>query len=104
MNKMNIMIFIITISEGLRKGLYWGQRNRKEFAMDDWNRIGTCMQDAGCSDDEIARAETLCRAGAAEELLRCLRLCRSEQLEALHEKQKQLDRLDGLIRRTQNQL
>ena len=41
---------------------------------------------------------------AAEELLRCLRLCRSEQLEALHEKQKQLDRLDSLIRRTQNQL
>ena len=63
--------------------------------MDDWNRIGTCMQDAGCSDAEIARAE---------DLLRCLRLCRSEQLEALHEKQKQLDRLDGLIRRTQNQL
>ncbi len=71
--------------------------------MDDWNRIGTCMQDAGCSDAEIARAEALCRAGAAEELLRCLRLCRSEQLETLHEKQKQLDRLDSLIRRTQNQ-
>ena len=35
--------------------------------MDDWNRIGTCMQDAGCSDAEIARAETLCRAGAAED-------------------------------------
>ena len=33
-------------------------RNRKEFAMDDWNRIGTYMQDAGCSDAEIARAET----------------------------------------------
>ena len=104
MNKTNIMIFIITISAGLRKGLYYAQETRKEFAMDDWNHIGTCMQDAGCTADEIARAAMLCRAGAAEELLRCLRLCRSEQLETLHEKQKQLDRLDSLIRRTQNQL
>ncbi len=103
MNRKNIMIFIITISARLRKGLYWDQTNGKEFAMDDWNRIGTCMQDAGCSDAEIARAEALCRAGAADALLHCLRLCRSEQLEALHEKQKQLDRLDSLIRRTQNQ-
>ena len=72
--------------------------------MDDWKHISACMQDAGCRDEEIARAEALCRAGTAEELLRCLRLCRCSQLEALHEKQKQLDRLDNLIRRTQNQL
>ena len=56
--------------------------------MDDWNRIGTCMQDAGCSDAEIARAETLCRAGAAEELLRSLRLCRSELLELRFHRQR----------------
>ncbi len=69
--------------------------------MDGWDRFCASMADAGCGDAAIARAGELYRVGAAEELVRCLRFCRCEQLEALHERQRQLDRLDDLIRRTQ---
>ena len=58
------------------------------------------MEDAGCDEQSILRAESLYALGAKAELVRCLRLCRCEQLDALHEKQKQLDRLDLLIRQT----
>ena len=59
------------------------------------------MEAAGCEENSIRRAEALFAAGAREELIRCLRSCRCEQLDALHEKQRQLDRLDLLIRKTQ---
>ena len=38
--------------------------------------------------------------GRSEDLIRCLRSCRCETLEEIHQKQKQLDRLDMLIRET----
>ena len=69
--------------------------------MDDRNSLRRSMEDAGCDEASIRRAEALCAAGAREALLCCLRCCRSEQLDALHEKQKQLDRLDLLIRKAQ---
>ena len=69
--------------------------------MEDWKRISENMEDAGCGPAAIERARELYGAGATEDLLRCLRSCRCEQLERLHEKQRQLDRLDDLIRRTQ---
>ena len=69
--------------------------------MDVWTSLRSEMEDAGCAGDSIARAEELIAAGARDELVRCLRRCRCEQIEALHEKQKQLDRLDLLIRRAQ---
>ena len=69
--------------------------------MDDWTSLRSRMQDAGCDENSITRAETLYAAGAREELIRCLRFCRCEQLDALHEKQKQLDRLDLIIRKAQ---
>ena len=68
--------------------------------MDDWTRIRECMTDAGCSEAAIERAGRLFASGASEELLRCLRSCRCDALEEIHAKQRQLDRLDGLIRRT----
>ena len=64
-----------------------------------WLRRG--LEDAGCDEQSIRRAESLYASGARDELIRCLRCCRCEQLDALHEKQKQLDRLDLLIRKTQ---
>ncbi len=72
--------------------------------MDDWNRLQTHLRDAGCDEQTISRAEGLYAAGAWAELNRCLRLCRCAQLEALHLRQKQLDRLDLLIRQTQNRM
>ena len=70
--------------------------------MHDWARMKECMEDSGCSASAIRRAENLYQTGTVEELIRCLRSCRCDALEELHKKQKQLDRLDGLIRDTKN--
>ena len=69
--------------------------------MDEWASLRGRMEDAGCDEQSIQRAESLCARGAKDELIRCLRSCRCSQLDVLHEKQKQLDRLDLLIRKTQ---
>lgn len=70
--------------------------------MQDWARMRECMEDSGCSALAIRRAEDLYQTGAVEDLIRCLRACRCDALEEIHEKQKQLDRLDMLIRDTRN--
>lgn len=70
--------------------------------MVDWNTMRECMCDTGCSEATIQRAEHFYQNGSAEDLIRCLRSCRCDALEELHEKQKQLDRLDRLIRETKN--
>ena len=69
--------------------------------MDERTALSRAMADAGCDGASIARAEALYDSGARGELVCCLRRCRSEQLDALHERQRQLDRLDRLIRETQ---
>lgn len=68
--------------------------------VDDGTSLRSRMEDAGCDEQSIQRAEALFASGARDELIRCLRFCRCQQLDALHEKQKQLDRLDLLIRKT----
>ncbi len=70
--------------------------------MEVWSEMRECMKDAGCSAEAISRAESFLAAGAVEDLIRCLRSCRCEALEELHQRQKQLDRLDMLIRDTRN--
>ncbi|MBR0160574.1 MAG: hypothetical protein IJQ02_04740 [Oscillospiraceae bacterium] len=60
------------------------------------------MEDSGCSATATRRAENLYQTGAVEDFIRYLRACRCDALEAIHEKQKQLDRLDRLIRDTKN--
>ena len=72
--------------------------------MDAWLRMRECMTDAGCSETAIERAGQLYEIGATEELICCLRSCRCDALEKLHEKQRQLDRLDGLIREARHNL
>lgn len=67
--------------------------------VDDWTSLRSSMQDAGCEESSVRRAEALYGAGARTELIRWLRSCRCRQLEELHEKQKKLDRLDLMIRR-----
>ena len=68
--------------------------------MVEWSSMKECMADAGCSETAIQRAAQLYRNGRSEDLIRCLRSCRCETLEEIHQKQKQLDRLDMLIRET----
>ena len=70
--------------------------------MENWTRIRECMEDSGCSAAAVRRAEALFQGGAVDDLIRCLRSCRCDALEEIHEKQKQLDRLDRLIRDTKN--
>ena len=70
--------------------------------MKDWKAIRECMIDAGCSTEAIERAENLWQSGRPADLLHCLRTCRCDTLEEIHEKQKQLDRMDMLIRDTKN--
>ena len=70
--------------------------------MDGWTEMKECMEESGCSAEAICRAESLYQANAVKELLHCLRSCRSDTLEKIHEKQKQLDRLDKLIRDAKN--
>ncbi len=69
--------------------------------MEGWKEMRACMEDAGCPVETVGKAERYYEAGAVGDLIRCLRSCRCEQLDALHEKQRQLDRLDLLIRKTQ---
>ena len=68
--------------------------------MDERASLRSHMEAAGCEETSIRQAESLLAAGARAVLIRCLRSCRCEQLDALHEKQRQLDRLDLLIRKT----
>ena len=70
--------------------------------MIDWASMRECMTDAGCSETTVLCAEHFYQNGSAEDLIRCLRSCRCDALEEIHEKQKQLDRLDRLIRETKN--
>ena len=70
--------------------------------MVDWTGMRECMTDAGCSEAAIRRAEHFYQSGSAEDLIHCLRSCRCDALEEIHEKQRQLDRLDKLIRETKN--
>ena len=70
--------------------------------MVDWASMRECMNDAGCSESTIRRAEHFYQSGSAEDLIHCLRSCRCDALQEIHEKQRQLDRLDKLIRETKN--
>ena len=69
--------------------------------MDEKLSLRSCMEDAGCAEASIRRAEALLDIGARDELICCLRLCRAEQLDTLHDMLRRLDRLDLLIRKTQ---
>ncbi len=62
------------------------------------------MEDAGCCGEELDTAERLCRAGETGDLVRFLRQCRGNRLEELHERQRNLDRLDRLIRQAKAEL
>ena len=63
--------------------------------------VADTLTDAGCAPAAVEKAERLLTAGNTEALLRHLRLCRCGLMEELHEKQKRVDRMDQLIRRTE---
>lgn len=62
--------------------------------------LKNCMEDAGMSQDAVAKAITLYQCDAREELVRFLRLRRCELVEEMHESQRRVDRMDYLIRQS----
>ena len=102
MQKKNIMIFIITISAGKRKGLQWKHREKERWLMDEFlESMATVLSENGCGRDAAEKAERLLAAGRTEDLIRHLRLCRCGLMEDLHESQRRVDRMDYLIRKTE---
>ena len=59
------------------------------------------MKAAGCSTADMDLIQRKFEAGLDEELLLCLRKCRCRLIEEMHQKQRNVDRIDNLIRRTQ---
>ena len=60
------------------------------------------MKAAGCSSADTDRVMRMHEAGMDEEILICLRKCRCSMIEDLHERQKKIDHIDSLIRRSVN--
>lgn len=63
--------------------------------------ITAVLADTGCSQTIIDFAESLQKSGHTEELIRCLKLCRCELMDELHEQYKKIDCLDYVIRQTE---
>ena len=59
------------------------------------------LADAGCEQSAIERAARLMEAGQTDELIRHLRRCRCELVDAMHESQRRVDRMDTLIRQAE---
>ena len=106
--KKNIMIFIITISEGYVNVLYCRcqkkvRRRKDEMMSEQTESLLAGMADAGCKTEEIEKAECILQAGRLSELTRFLKQCRCGLLERMHESQKRVDIMDYLIRKTEKQ-
>ena len=61
------------------------------------------MADAGCTADEINKAERILQSGDLSEMTRFLKQCRCGLLDKMHESQKRVDLMDYLIRKTEKQ-
>lgn len=64
--------------------------------------LKSCMEDAGIRQEAVAKAIELYQRDAHDELVRFLRLQRCELVAEMHESQRRVDRMDFLIRLTNN--
>ncbi len=70
--------------------------------MDDrLRRLRDDLHEIGCDQAEIADAERLIQAGDDEALIKHLRKCRCSLLEEMHACGRRIDRMDQLIRRSE---
>ena len=60
------------------------------------------MKAAGCSNTDTERVRNMHKAGLDEEVIHCLRKCRCSLMDDLRESQRRVDRMDRLIRMTEN--
>ena len=56
------------------------------------------MAAAGCSDADVDKVRCMHEVGMDAEIIRCLKGCRCALLDELHEKQRNVDMMDKLIR------
>ena len=56
------------------------------------------MKAAGCSGTDMERVFNMHKAGLDEEIIHCLRKCRSALMDDLRDSQRRVDRMDRLIR------
>ena len=60
------------------------------------------MKAAGCSDTDTERVMNMHKAGLDKEIIPCLRKCRCSLMDDLRDSQRRVDRMDRLIRMTEN--
>lgn len=70
--------------------------NREDIEM-----IIANMDAAGCSTEDMTRIRAMHEAGLDSGILSCLRRCRCDLMDELHETQRRVDKMDHLIRMTQ---
>ena len=68
----------------------------------DIEKIIGNMTDAGCSSGDIERVRRLHESGFDDDIIRCLRRCRCDLIEELHNSQRRVDCMDHLIRAAEN--
>ena len=64
----------------------------------DIEKIISDMMAAGCSQADADRVRSMHEAGMDAEIIQCLKKCRCDRMDELHDKQRSVDRLDRLIR------
>jgi hypothetical protein len=67
----------------------------------DIEKVIRNMEDAGCCSDDLDRVKSMHEAGLDSEIIRCLKRCRCDLIEELHESQRRVDCMDHLIRATE---
>ena len=68
-----------------------------------WEDLCQALADAGCGVDAAQGAARLLEAGRVDELVLHLRRCRCELVDAIHESQRRVDRIDRLIRQAEKE-
>ena len=68
---------------------------------EQWENLLIGLADAGCTGEDIKRAERFIKTGSFEELNKHLRRCRAALLDDMHKSQKRVDRMDYLIRQAE---
>ena len=62
------------------------------------------LLDVGCSEKSAEDVDRLCASGQMDDALHRMKVIRCELMEDLHERQRKLDLLDGLIRQTEKEI
>ena len=70
----------------------------------DVERLIANMIAAGCSTSDTERVRKMHEAGMDREILTCLRRCRCDLMDELHETQRKVDRMDQIIRSRQSSI